>query len=358
MKRNRRIIWSLVTAVATLAFLGILASTVSRQWLPRGPAAAPSPTSQQGAAASALPKATVDFGGQPLQPRMEDGVPTYDLTLKKVQWDIGGGNWKDAFTINGMVPGPELRVKEGQFTRFRVKNELGEATSIHWHGMILPAKQDGIAHLTQDPIEHGDTFVYEFKPGPPGTHMYHSHFNGAKQVTNGLYGALIVEPKDPSHPTHPSQYDKDYVLIIGDTGTLGLVMNGKSFPYNLPFKVKEGQRALLRMINLGVGPHPMHLHGHDFRVVAKDGNAIAQPMLWNTTDIAPGETYDMAFAANNPGSWLFHCHILPHAEGPDGMFGLTMLLEYEGYEPDPKSTHRHLQPTEKRLPGTPGKNEH
>lgn len=357
MSRRRRWAYFIGSIVLTLAVVAALAP-FSRRWLPLGPAASPSPTAEQPAATPPpSPKATVDYGGQPLQPRMEDGVPTYDLVLKKVQWDIGGGSWKEAFTVNGMVPGPELRVKEGQLTRFRVKNELDEPSSIHWHGMILPAKQDGIAHLTQDPIEPGDTFVYEYKPGPPGTHMYHSHFNGAKQVTNGLMGALIVEPKDSTHPTHSSRYDKDFVLIIGDTG-LGLVMSGKSFPYNLPFKVKTGQRVMLRMINLGVGNHPMHLHGHDFRVVAKDGNAIAQPMLWNTVDIAPGETYDMAFTADNPGSWLFHCHILPHAEGPDGMFGLTALLEYEGYEPDPTSTHRHLAPTEKRLPGVPGKHSH
>lgn len=344
-------------------FMGIIALTiaitaglvaVNRDWLPRGPAAAPTPAEPP---PPQLPRATADFGGDVLQPAMEDGIPTYNLELKKVMWDTGGGNWKEAFTINGTVPGPELRLKEGQMTRFRVKNSLDEPSSIHWHGIILPAVQDGVAHLTQDPIEPGDTFMYEFKPGPPGTHMYHSHFNGSKQVTNGLYGALIVEPKDPTHPTHPSKYDIDHTLIIGDTG-LGLVMHGKSFPYNKPFKIKKGQRVLLRMINLGVGNHPMHLHGHDYRVVAKDGNAIAQPMLWNTVDIAPGETYDMAFDANNPGSWLFHCHILPHAEGPDGMFGLTALWEYEGYEPDPTSPHRHLQPTEKRLPGVPGKHSH
>jgi FtsP/CotA-like multicopper oxidase with cupredoxin domain len=358
MTRRKRIIWFGVVIVATLAIVAAL-SPLTRKWLPLGPAASPNPgdQAQQAPAPPPSPKATVDFGAQPLTPTMENGVPTYDLVLKKVQWDTGGQAWKEAYTVNGMVPGPELRVKEGETVRFRVKNELDEPSSIHWHGMILPAKMDGIAHLTQDPIEPGESFTYEFKPGPPGTHMYHSHFNGAKQVSNGLFGALIVEPKDKTHPTHPANYDKDFVYIIGDTG-LGLALSGKGFPYDLPMKVKEGQRVLLRLINLGVGNHPMHLHGHDFRIVAKDGNAIAQPMLWNTIDIAPGETYDAAFTANNPGSWLFHCHILPHAEGPDGMYGLTALLEYEGYEPDPSNPHRHLAPTEKRLPGTPGKHEH
>jgi FtsP/CotA-like multicopper oxidase with cupredoxin domain len=156
--------------------------------------------------------------------------------------------------------------------------------------------------------------------------MYHSHFNGPTQVHNGLYGAMIIEPNDPTHPTHPSQYDRDFTLIIGDVG-LGLVMNGKGFPYNEPMKVATGERFLLRMINLGVGNHPMHLHGHDVYMVAKDGNPLPNPWEVNTVDIAPGETYDLKWLADNPGSWLFHCHILPHAEGPDGMFGLTSLFE-------------------------------
>ncbi|HYG57296.1 MAG TPA: multicopper oxidase domain-containing protein, partial [Symbiobacteriaceae bacterium] len=170
-----------------LYFVGVIALTVGvvfalapyTNWLPRGPAAQPGPAAAeqtQEAAVPASPKATVEFGASRLEPTVIDGVPTVDLVLKKVQWDTGGGTWKEAYSINGMVPGPELRLKEGQFTRFRVKNELDEPTSIHWHGIILPGTQDGVAHLTQDPIEPGETFVYEFKPGPPGTHMYHSHF--------------------------------------------------------------------------------------------------------------------------------------------------------------------------------------
>ncbi|MFZ5814058.1 MAG: multicopper oxidase family protein [Bacillota bacterium] len=352
---NRRTAYIIGVLFLTL-LIGAGLTRYTLDWLARpqaqpapGPAAAPEP--------APLPKAEVDFGQQEIQPRMEDGVPTYDLVLKKVMWDTGGGSWKEAYTVNGMVPGPTLRVKEGQLTRFRVKNEFDEPSSVHWHGIILPAEMDGVAHLTQDPIEPGDTFVYEFKPGPPGTHMYHSHFNGAKQTSMGFMGTIIVEPRDPSHPTHPSQYDREHIVLIGDSG-LGLTMSGKGFPYNQPLKVKEGERVLLRLINLGVGNHPMHMHGHDFYLVAKDGNPLKNPWLVNNIDIAPGDTYDLKFLANNPGSWLFHCHILPHAEGPDGMFGLTALVEYEGYEPDPTSTHRHLEPTERRLPGVPGKHGH
>lgn len=351
MSRRTAYIWAMLALTVALA-VGLM--TITPRLRPT-PQAQPAPT--QPAAPPPSPKATVEFGQQPLQPQVVDGIPTYDLVLKKVQWDTGGGSWKEAYTVNGMVPGPLLRVNEGEKTRFRVKNELDEPSSVHWHGMILPPEQDGVAHLSMDPIEPGETFTYEYTPGPPGTHWYHSHFNGAKQVTMGLFGPLLVVPKDASHPTHSSHYDSEHVVMITDTG-LGLTLSGKSFPHTLPMKVEKGQRVLIRLINAGIGNHPMHLHGHDFKVVAKDGNAIAQPMVWNTVDIAPGETYDLALTASNPGSWLFHCHILPHAEGPDGMFGLTNLLEYKGYEPDPAKLHTHGTPTPNRLPGTPGKHEH
>jgi FtsP/CotA-like multicopper oxidase with cupredoxin domain len=336
-------------AIAVAGGLAMLTGS----WKPFQPTAQPSPT----VVVPTVPKATVDFGAQRLMPTMINGIPTYDFTLKKVMWDIGGGDMKEAYTVNGMVPGPELRLAEGQRVQIRVKNELDEASSIHWHGLILPAAQDGVAHLSQDPIEPGETFTYDFAPQPPGTHWYHSHFDGAKQVSSGLFGPLIIEPKDPNHPTHSSKYDVEHFVLITDAG-LGLTLNGKSFPFNLPMKVTTGQRVLMRMVNTGTTNHPMHLHGHDFRVVAKDSNAIAQPMLWNTVDVAPGETYDVAFTASNPGSWLFHCHILPHSEGKDGMYGLTNLLEYKGYEPDPSNPHTHLAPSEQRLTGTPGKHEH
>jgi manganese oxidase len=340
-----------IFAVAIAAAGGLAALTGT--WKPFQPTAQPSPT----VVVPTVPKATVDFGAQRLMPTMINGIPTYDFTLKKVMWDIGGGDMKEAYTVNGMVPGPELRLAEGQRVQIRVKNELDEASSIHWHGLILPAAQDGVAHLSQDPIEPGETFTYDFAPQPPGTHWYHSHFDGAKQVSSGLFGPLIIEPKDPNHPRQSSKYDVEHFVLITDAG-LGLTLNGKSFPFNLPMKVTTGQRVLMRMVNTGTTNHPMHLHGHDFRVVAKDSNAIAQPMLWNTVDVAPGETYDVAFTANNPGSWLFHCHILPHSEGKDGMYGLTNLLEYKGYEPDPSNPHVHLAPSEQRLTGTPGKHEH
>lgn len=203
---NRR--WSyIIAALFLMIVIGAGLTRYTLDWVGR-PQAQPTPTVPGPAASpepAPSPKAEAEQGQQPLEPTVEDGIPTYDLVLKKVQWDTGGGAWKEAYTVNGMVPGPQLRVKEGQVTRFRVRNELDEPSSLHWHGMILPAEQDGVAHLTQDPIPPGESFVYEYRPGPPGTHWYHSHFDGSKQVMMGLYGPLIVEPKDPSHPTHSSQ---------------------------------------------------------------------------------------------------------------------------------------------------------
>jgi FtsP/CotA-like multicopper oxidase with cupredoxin domain len=258
MMRRHSWTYLLSAAAAALVVAGVLTwFTPLGARLLRGPAAQPAPAAPE---KPPLPKATAEMGAQPLKPRMEDGVPTYDLVLKKMLWDTGGGTWKEAYTVNGMVPGPMLRVNEGERIRIRVKNELDEPSSIHWHGMVLPPEQDGVAHLTQDPIEPGESFTYEFKPGPPGTHWYHSHFDGAKQVANGLYGPLIVVPKDPNHPTHPSKFDVEHLIMIGDAG-LGLVINGKGFPYTPIMKVEKGQRVLMRMINTGTASHPMHLHG-------------------------------------------------------------------------------------------------
>ena len=204
-------------------------------------------------------------------------------------------------------------------------NNLEESTAIHWHGLITPNSMDGVPFITQPPIKPGDTFTYEFIAKPPGTHMYHSHHNSARQVSMGLLGAFVVEPTDPK--SRPA-FDKEATIILND-GPQGFTLNGKSFPATVPITAKLGQRVLIRYANEGTMIHPMHLHGMPMQVIAKDGYVLPQAYLCDTLNIAPGDRWEVIVTADNPGVWAFHCHILPHAEAQTGMFGMVTALIVE-----------------------------
>jgi manganese oxidase len=187
--------------------------------------------------------------------------------------------------------------------------------------------QDGVPFITQPPIKPGETFTYEFTVpiGNAGSHMYHSHHNATKQVGTGLLGAFIVEPKSPRAI---EKVDHDYVFILND-GMHGYTFNGKSFPATEPLTAKLGERIRIRFMNEGMMIHPMHLHGMHMTVIDKDGWAQPAPWKCDTLNVAPGERWDVIVNCNNPGTWAFHCHILPHAESDHGMFGMVTALVVE-----------------------------
>lgn len=272
----------------------------------------------------AYPAKTEGVGGLPLDYRVEDGVKVFELEAREVQWEVEPGVRKTAWAYNGVVPGPTIRVTEGDRVRVRITNRLPESTSIHWHGQMVDFAQDGIPYLTQsEPIKPGETYTYEFTAGPFGTHMYHSHHNSTKQVAMGLLGPLIVEPKDPRD--EPWEYDREEIIVIND-GPLGFTLQGKSFPATFPILARLGERVRIRWMNEGALSHPMHLHGLLMRVVARDGRPLDSPFTVDTLTVSPGERWDVIVAADNPGSWALHCHVLPHAEGEHGMFGLVTLF--------------------------------
>ena len=153
----------------------------------------------------AFPARTEGKGNQLLKPRLEKGVKVFDLTASVVQWELEPGRKSEAWTYNGVVPAPQIRVTEGDRVRINLKNELPESTAIHFHGLEVPNDQDGVTFITQKPVKPGDSYVYEFTVPNAGSHMYHSHHNSAKQVGLGLLGAFIVEPKDKAAP--PSEAD-------------------------------------------------------------------------------------------------------------------------------------------------------
>ena len=270
----------------------------------------------------AFPAKTEGKGNQLLAPRMEKGVKCYDLTAKVVQWEVEPGRRVEAWTYNGVVPAPQIRVREGDRVRVTLKNELPESTAIHFHGLELPNDQDGVPFITQPPVKPGQSYTYEFTVPNSGSHMYHSHHNAAKQVGLGLLGAIIVEPRQPRAI---EKVDVDHVMILND-GAHGYTLNGKGFPATEPIVAKLGDKVRIRFMNEGMMIHPMHLHGMHMTVIDKDGWPQPQPWKCDTLNIAPGERWDVIVNCNNPGTWAFHCHILPHAESEHGMFGMVTAL--------------------------------
>jgi manganese oxidase len=289
---------------------------------PASPAAVGDMDAMHEAGVKAFPAKTEGKGNQLLEPRIENGVKIYDIVVRKIQWEVEVGKKVEAWAYNGQVPGPQIRVKEGDRVRMIVKNELAESTSVHFHGVEVPNAMDGVPFITQPPIKPGQTFTYEFTAPNPGSHMYHSHHNAAKQVGMGLLGAFIIEPKSKRAIEN---VDIDYVMVIND-GYHGYTLNGKGFPATEPIVAKLGDKVRIRFMNEGMIIHPMHLHGMHMTVIDKDGWPLPAPYRCDTLNVAPGERWDVVVNCTNPGVWAFHCHILPHAESEHGMFGMVTAL--------------------------------
>ena len=192
---------------------------------------------------------------------------------------------------------------------------------MHWHGFEIPHNMDGAPGSSQDPIKSGGRFVYEFTLHQEGTYFYHSHL--AMQEMIGMLGAFIMHPKQPYDPP----VDRDFVILLQEYAILPsnatpnsmnmefnwLTFNGKAGPATTPLLVRLGDRVRIRMINLGMDHHPIHLHGHTFVVTGSEGGR--QPKTtWapgNTVLVGVAQARDIEFVANNPGDWMLHCH-LPH----------------------------------------------
>jgi FtsP/CotA-like multicopper oxidase with cupredoxin domain len=254
---------------------------------------------------------------------MDGDTKVFHITCTEADWDTGGGVMFPAMMYNGRVPGPDIRVTEGDRCRFIVRNDMtAQSTAVHWHGLRVPNDQDGVPFITQPIITPGMEYTYEFTVVNPGSHMYHSHHNAAEQVTKGLLGAFIVEPLDRSRVPEVAA---DYTFVLNDS-SLGFTFNGKGFPYTQPIIAQLGDRIRVRYFNEGLMIHPMHLHGLPQLVIEKDGYPLPAPYLCDTLNIAPGERYDVLVECDLPGVWAYHCHILSHAEGPNGMFGMVTAL--------------------------------
>ena len=366
--------------------------------------AAPDPMAGMSAPTKGAPVDTTSTGGMagmaaPLPAGAPpEGSPLYKrvpLDLRVVQHELVPGVVVHMMAYNGSVPAPTFRVNEGDWVWVEFTNDSDEMHTIHWHGLIVPYRMDGVPYLTQEPAMRGMGYRYVFQAKPYGTHFYHCHFGTSMHMQAGMYGAFIVErPDDPIRKRYP--YTQEYVQILSsiDTafvreqmngmfsrmrqrdvldrrGALDLrtqsrfrsvkalrasiasgwtppyslsrtsprppapnffTVNGKSFPATEPIRVREGEWTRIRLINAGNVDFNMHLHGHDFIVVCDDGAPLDSPVRMNTARISPGKTLDLVFLADNPGYWAFHDHDVTHNTN-NGIYpgGAMTDVEYEGF---------------------------
>jgi FtsP/CotA-like multicopper oxidase with cupredoxin domain len=285
-----------------------------------------------------VPNATQQYGNQLAKYVVDaDGAKHFTFTAQQVMWQPVKGTRVLAWTLDGTVPGPMIHVTAGDHVRITIINHFPEATAIHWHGLEVPMGADGVPALGMKAIQPGAKYTYDFtvRDEDAGTHWYHSHYDDMTQVGGGLYGAFIVDSRPGSPQAKQAiRADVDYTAFVSHLGSYW-VINGKSFPDTQPWQVKHGQTVHVRLF--GADPqmmHPMHLHGHTFNIVAEDGHMLAQPIQKDTVQLAPGETYDIAFTAwgKKGDIYPFHCHILSHVMNPgqtgQEMGGLIVAVEY------------------------------
>lgn len=285
-----------------------------------------------------FPAKTKGEGNQILQPKiLPDGTKQFELTAEIADWEVEPGKVVKAWTYNGMVPGPRLLANVGDKLEFVLHNKLPVNTDIHWHGITVPFEMDGVAPITQPPIKPGETFTYKFTVDKAEMGMYHPHLHGQMTLPNGMFGQIQIGPtpiaagKTVAGVKIPDDVKPvmDFPMVLNDAGVIGFALNGKSFPATAPIAVKEGDWVTMTYYNEGLQSHPMHLHQFPQLVTAIDGIALDQPYWADTVLVAPGQRYTVMFNANRKGTWVFHCHILNHAERETGMFGMVTAVVVE-----------------------------
>ncbi|WP_075792623.1 multicopper oxidase family protein [Massilia putida] len=267
----------------------------------------------------------VTLNGWSLPWRMNHGVKEFHLVAEPVVREFAPGMKVNLWGYNGQSPGPTIEVVEGDRVRIFVTNKLPEHTSVHWHGQRLPNGMDGVTGITQPGIAPGKTFVYEFVARRAGTFMYHPHADEMAQMAMGMMGLWITHPKDPSlHAVDRdfafllSAYDIDpgsYTPKINTMLDFNLwTFNSRVFPGIDAMPARQGDRVRIRVGNLTMTNHPIHLHGHEFEVTGTDGGWTPPGSRWPevTTDIAVGQMRAIEFVANEPGDWSVHCHKSHH----------------------------------------------
>lgn len=272
--------------------------------------------------------------------RMNAGVKEFHLVAEPVVREMAPGFKAHLWGYNGQSPGPTIEVVEGDRVRIYVTNRLPEVTSMHWHGQRLPNGMDGVTGLTQPPIPPGKTWVYEFVARRPGTFMYHPHADEMVQMAMGMMGLWITHPK-AKHP-QIDEVDRDYAFLLnaydiepGSATPKVMTMldfnlwswNSRVFPGIAPLVARQGDRVRIRIGNLTMTNHPIHIHGHEFMVTGTDGGPVPRTARWPevTTDVAVGQMRQVEFVADEEGDWAFHCHKAHHTMNAMGHAVPTMI---------------------------------
>ncbi|MBA3287928.1 MAG: multicopper oxidase domain-containing protein [Acidimicrobiia bacterium] len=283
----------------------------------------------------AFPAETEGLGNQPLAPDvLPDGTKRFELTAAVIDWEVRPGEIVPAWAYNGMVPGPRIDLEVGDKVEVEITNELPIGTDIHWHGIDVPNDQDGVSPITQELVTSGSSYTYRFTTTEPAIGMYHAHADAHEAVPNGLFGTMYVG--DIGAPTGQTvsgiavpedlAIAQDLPMVLNDAGVIGLSLDGKSFPATTPIIAEVGDWLRVTYFNEGLQVHPMHLHGFEQLVIAKDGEPLDSPYAADTILVAPGERYTVLINPTVPGTWVWHCHILNHVESNDGMFGMVTAL--------------------------------
>jgi manganese oxidase len=282
----------------------------------------------------------VTLNGWTLPWRMREGVKEFHLVAEPVVRQMCEGFKAHLWGYNGQSPGPTIEVVEGDRVRIFVTNRLPEHTSVHWHGQRLPNGMDGVSGLTQKSIEPGKTYVYEFVARRPGTFMYHPHADEMTQMAMGMMGFWITHPKN-KHPLI-EEVDRDFVFLLNsydiDPGAYTpkimtmldfniWTWNSRVFPGIDTLNVRQNDKVRIRIGNLTMTNHPIHLHGHEFTVTGTDGGPTPKAGRWPevTTDVAVGQMRQIEFLADEPGDWAFHCHKSHHTMNAMGHNVPTMI---------------------------------
>ncbi|MDP2380823.1 MAG: copper oxidase [Pseudohongiella sp.] len=300
----------------------LVATNASAQTAAPLPNVSENPQSTTGGTRSFVPVITPN--GRSLPWRIRDGVKEFHLIAEEVDHEFASGTRIKAWGYNGSTPGPTIEAIEGDLVRIYVTNKLREPTTVHWHGLLLPFGMDGVAGLTQPSIKPGETWVYEFPLIQHGTHMYHPHADEMIQMAMGMMGMFIIHPRVPD----ANPVDRDYALLLHNwaihPGTFRpdpsimtefdlWTINSRVFPAIDSLVAQTGERVRVRIGNLSMWNHPMHMHGVQFEVTGSDGGRWPQNQ-WRkevTEIVSVGQTRDLEFTAV-PGDWPLHCHMSHH----------------------------------------------